>query len=109
MEKADYVNAEPWDMRMGPLLWDYLMMSFENPESSFIPMLLTLLFSQSTDKFNIILQEIFGQTKRSKILANKLIEKAQEEIDGDNFDELMKKKQTDTTIITDGYFLPEEL
>lgn len=109
MSKADYINAEPWDMRMGPVLWDYLMNAFGNPDSQTLPMLLTVLFSQRTEKFNSLLQEIFGKTKRGKMLVGKILDKVNEELEFDDFEDLMHKKQTDTSIINDNYYLPEEL
>lgn len=109
MSKADFINAEPWDMRMGPELWDYLMDAFDNPETQDLPMILTILFSQRTEKFNNILQEIFGKTKAAQTIAQKILQKAYSDIEADDFEELMKKKQTETDIIADNYFLPEEL
>ena len=109
MSKADFVNAEPWDMRVGPALWDYIITAFDNPKSEELPMILTVLFSQKTEKFNSILQEIFGETKRSKIIINKILDKIYNELESDDFDELMAKKQTETNIITDEYFMPEDL
>jgi hypothetical protein len=109
MSKADFLDAEPWDMRLGPLLWDYLTSVFKYPKSQELPMILTILFSQTTEKFNSIMQEIFGETKRSKEIAQKILTKAYNEIESDEFDELMAKKQTNTTIISDEYFLPEDL
>lgn len=109
MSKADFLDAEPWDMRIGPALWDILMEKFSNPNSEDIPMILTILFSQTTVKFNSILQEIFGNTKRGDRMIQKIIMKATEEFEADDFDKLMTKKQTDTSIINDDYFRPEEL
>lgn len=109
MSKADFLNAEPWDMRIGPELWDKLMDSFGNPNNKDLPMILTVLFSQKTIKFNSILQEIFGNTKRGELLAQMILMKAEEENEMDSFEELMSKKQTDTTIINDEYYIPEEL
>ena len=109
MQKADFINAEPWDMRLGPALWDILMESFETPKTDLIPMILTVLFSQGTEKFNAILQEIFGETKRGKMLSDKILNKAYKELEADEFDELMRKKQTETSIISDDYFRAEEL
>ena len=109
MSKADFINAEPWDMRLGPELWDYLMDSFGNPTTEELPMILTILFSQSTEKFNMILQEIFGKTRRGQMFSQKIMMKAQENNESDDFEELMLKKQTDTSIISDGYFSPHEL
>ena len=108
MSKADFIAAEPWDMRLGPAIWDFLMESFENSTLEEIPMLLTILFSQSTHKFNSILQEIFGETQRGKRMAQKILMKAQEEFEADDFEELMAKKQTDNSIIADDYFRPED-
>jgi hypothetical protein len=109
MSKADFINAEPWDMRMGPELWDYIMDIFDNPETENIPLILTTLFSQRTEKFNSILQEIFGQTKNAKTIADKILAKVEMVLETDDFDEMMAKKQTDISIISDNYFLPEEL
>lgn len=108
MSKADFINAEPWDMRLGPELWDYLMDAFNNPETQDLPMILTILFSQTTEKFNLILQEIFGKTKKGEIMAQKILMKAENELNADDFEELMLKKQTDNTLIND-YYKPEEL
>jgi hypothetical protein len=109
MDKADFVNAEPWDMRLGPELWDYLMDIFDEPDTQNLPMILTILFSQRTEKFNAIMQEIFGKTKAGKNIANKILEKMNSELEADDFDELMLKKQTDVSVLSDNYFLPEEL
>lgn len=109
MSKADFINAEPWDMRLGPALWDILIESFGDPDTPFLPMVLTVFFSQTTPKFNTILQEIFGETKFGEHLAQKIVAKAEEIYEADDFDELMKKKQTDSSIINDQYFLPDEL
>jgi hypothetical protein len=109
MSKADFLNAEPWDMRIGPILWDKLLSKMDNPNTDMLPMILTLLFSQNTIKFNHILQEIFGDTQYGDNIIEKLLEKAQNEMDIDDFEELMTKKQTDNTIINDQYYLPEEL
>ena len=109
MSKADFINAEPWDMRLGPELWDCLMDTFDNPDTQNLPMLLTILFSQRTEKFNSIMQEFFGKTKAGKNIANKILEKMNSELEADDFDELMLKKQTDTNILNDNYFLPDEL
>ncbi len=109
MSKADFINAEPWDMRLGPALWDRLMDIFNNPETQDLPMLLTLLFSQRTEKFNNILQEFFSKTKRGESIAMNILMKAEQETEYDDFEELMIKKQTDTSILSDEYYRPDEL
>lgn len=109
MSKADFINAEPWDMRIGVPLWDTLMSEFHNPDNEILPMLLITLFSQTTNKFNTILQEILGETKLGKKYIEKILTKVNDELSYDDFDELMIKKQTDTSIINDQYFIPDEL
>ena len=39
MKKADYLQAEPWDMRLGPALWDSLMACCNDIETEMIPYL----------------------------------------------------------------------
>lgn len=109
MSKADFIDAEPWDMRIGPALWDILMKKFDEPSSDKLPMLLTVLFSQSTEKFNFILREIFGDTSLGNKLIIKILNKVEDEFNAADFEELMLKKQIDNTIINDGYYMPEEL
>jgi hypothetical protein len=109
MSKADFINAEPWDMRLGPALWDKLMEVFDNPPTQNLPMLFTIFFSQRTFKFNNILREILGDTKMGKRLAQKILDKTNEEIDSCDFEETMCKKQTETSIINDQYYIPDEL
>lgn len=109
MSKADFINAEPWDMRLGPALWDKLMNAFGNPNNEDIPMILTILFSQNTDKFNFILREIFGETKLGDYLAKKIMKKVETELEIDDFEETMHKKQIETSLINDNLFKSEEL
>ena len=42
-------------------------------------------------------------------MVEKILMKAEEEYEADDFEKLMSKKQTDTSIISDQYFRPEEL
>lgn len=109
LSKADFLEAEPWDMRIGPALWDRLMEAFGNPNTDKIPLILTILFSQSTKKFNAILQEIFAGTRRGERMARKIVSKAEYMLEEDDFNELMVKKQTEKTIISDQYYTAEEL
>ena len=43
------------------------------------------------------------------MLVGKILDKVNEELEFDDFEELMHKKQTNTSIINDNYYLPEEL
>ena len=109
ISKADFINAEPWDMRIGPSLWDILMEKFNEPSTETLPILLTVLFSQRTEKFNFILKEIFGNTALGDKLIRKILNKVDEELNSADFEELMLKKQTDSSIINDAYYMPEDL
>ena len=57
------------------------------------------------DKNNLI------EYRLTKIEQNieKILNKVNDELSYDDFDELMLKKQTDTSIISDQYYLPDEL
>ena len=108
MSKADFIEAEPWDMRIGPALWDFLINKFQKPDTIELPLILTILFSQSTKKFNSLLQEIFGETNRGERMIQKILMKAKEEFETDDFEKTMDKKRTEQSLISDGYFRPED-
>ena len=109
LSKADFIDAEQWDIRLGPVLWDYIFSIFKYPKSTELPLILTTLFSQSCDKFNYILQEIFGETKHAKTIVQKIIDKINDDIDFDEFEDQMKKKQTEYSIIQDNNITSENL
>lgn len=109
LNKADYLKAEPWDMRIGPQLWEILTDCFENVDSDLIPYLYRKIAKLPVDKFSKIMSEIFIKSKKGKEILYKLTKKAKEEKEYYSFVDKMSTLQTDKNIINDEYIHPDEL
>lgn len=108
LDGADYLKAEPWDMRLGPKLWALLVNSFNDINSDELPYLLKRIATLDIDDFNFILKEVFAETKLGRNLMSKLSNKAKKDKDYTKFVAKMDKIRNDKSIITDD-ISPEEL
>lgn len=107
--KSDFLKAEPWDMKFGPMLWDLLSKSFNNINSIELPYLLKRLSKLSVDKFNYLMKEVFAKTKQGRLIMSNLSFKAKNDIEYDKFVDKMTKMKKDKGIITDEFIHPDEL
>lgn len=107
--KADYLKAEPWDMRIGPSLWTILSDSFENIDFKLVPYVFKKISMLSCKTFNKLMSEVLAKTRTGKRLMGKIIEKAKEEKEYNKFSDKMTKLKTDKNVITDEYIHPDEL
>lgn len=112
IKKADFLLAEPWDIRLGVPLWEKFINKIPSEETKLIPYIFSEYVSLPTEKFNETSQEIFENTKTGKEYINMLLKKIQYEIRKDDFDSFISKQSTDDVLISDGedeYFTIEEL
>ena len=109
LEKSDYLKAEPWDMRMGPALWDLFEASANDISLEEMPYLFKRVASLDVKKFNFLMKEIFAKTKKGKEIMAHISAKAKRDMEYDEFLDKMDKKNKDKGIITDEYILAEEL
>lgn len=107
--KSDFLKAEPWDMRVGPYLWDLLSKSFNDINSNELPYLLKRISKLEVDNFNTLLKEVFAKTKRGKEIMSKLSFKAKKDVKYDKFVDKMSKMKKDKGVITDEFIHPDEL
>ena len=107
--KSDFLKAEPWDMRLGPSLWEILQSSFNDITTQELPYLLRGLSSLDIDRFNFLMKEVFAKTKKGKAIMSKLCGKAKNEIQYDKFTDKMTKLKTDKSVITDEFIGLNEL
>lgn len=107
--KSDFLKAEPWDMKLGPVLWDLLSNTFNDINSVELPYLLKRISKLNVDKFNYLMKEIFAKTRKGKEIMSSLSFKAKNDIEYDKFVDKMTKMKQDKGIITDDYIHPDEL
>lgn len=107
--KSDFLKAEPWDMKLGPFLWDLLSNTFNDINTEELPYLIKIISELKVEKFNYLMKEVFAETKKGKQIMSKLSFKAKRNIEYDKFVDKMAKMKTDKGIITDDYIHPDEL
>ena len=109
MKKADYLQAEPWDMRLGPALWDLLMNCCGDIETEMIPYLFMKIAKLPVNKFNYLMREVFAGTKKGKRIISNIISKIQFNNEYDDFTNRLQMKNADISMINDEYIRAEEL
>ena len=107
--RSDFIKAEPWDMKFGPILWDLFYNSSNDVTYEELPYLMKIISELSVNKFNFLMKEVFAKTKKGKHIMSKLSFKAKRNIEYDKFVDKMTKMKTDKGIITDDYIHPDEL
>lgn len=106
--KSDFLKAEPWDMKIGPQLWDLLSSTFNDITTIELPYLLKRISEMDVELFNKVMKEIFAKTKKGKDIMSKLSHKSKKDVDYDKFVDKMTKMKKDKGIITDDYIRPDE-
>ena len=109
INKSDFIKAEPWDMKLGPVLWELFSDSFNDITTNDLPYLLKKVSELEIDKFNFLMKEIFAKTRRGKEIMSKLSYKSKHDAEYDKFVDKMTKMKVDKGIITDDYIHPDEL
>lgn len=109
LNKADYLKAEPWDMRIGPSLWTIMSESFGEIDFTTIPFVYRTIACLSCKNFNKLMKEVLAKTRTGKRLMGKVIEKAKKDKEYNQFSDKMSKLKTDKNVITDEYIHPDEL
>lgn len=105
---ADFVAAEPWDMRIGIGLWDLIDDDVDKHHLC-MPYFFSDLAKMPTRKFNRRLRHIFAQDEKGDIFLNKMYDKAQRQYDYNDFEAYIELKNSNEMRLDDGYLSSEEL
>lgn len=113
LSKCDYISAEPWNMRMGPELFDQLLGRI--PEQSedvakLMPYIFMKLCTLPAMKFNSLMQEIFEGTDRARRVMARIAEYADKRFQLDKFDDKVSGSiEYDSGVVTDQFIEANEL
>ncbi len=107
IKKADFILAEPWDMRFGTELWDMIFKGVR--DSNLIPYVFTSLVSLPTDEFNTSMKEILASTRTGGEILQNVISDAKHDSDYLEFTNRINDKNTNKAVISDSYFSAAEL
>lgn len=107
IKQADFLLAEPWDLRMGVPLWDIITNGVD--DTKFMPYYFSILCELPVDEFNENMQEILAKTKRGSEYVSELINDAEKEFEMNNIHQFIQDKNDNETLINDSYFSADEL
>lgn len=91
INKADFLAAEPWDMRMGPGLWERFTRMIEPDDFKLKHHIYTELAALPVREFNIKMREIMAGTKEGKKVIQLIVDDIKKGLQEDEFNEAMNE------------------
>ena len=107
IKQADFLLAEPWDLRMGVKLWDLIIDS--NSETKLFPYFFSNLCELSTDDFNGTLKEVFAKTKKGKNIISDMLDDANHEYGMLDLKNTINAKNSEENLLNDSYLSIDDL
>lgn len=105
---ADALENDPWNMRLGPAMWNRILSSVPKFQTENFPYFYKSLVELPSDKFSSLMKEVFAGTKRGKEDIEQIYNSSRYEDEYDKFtNDLALKRGKD--IIDDDCFTEEEL
>jgi hypothetical protein len=87
--KADFLQAEPWDMRFGPAIWRRFCDAIPAEDFNLKHHVYADLATMEPNEFNHLMKEIIGKTKKGKMIISEMVESIKKEMEEDEFNEAM--------------------
>ena len=101
MGKCDYIQAEPWYMRIGPALWDIFIEMLGDVTDEMIPYIFMEISKLPNDLFKIAMHEIFSKTKKGKRILERIKDKHYNRREYQDFQNRMELANTSVSMVTD--------
>jgi hypothetical protein len=95
--KADFLAAEPWDMRLGPALWERFTKLVDPDDFHLKHHIYTELASLPVMDFNRKMREIMAGTKEGKKIISGITEEIKRDLQEDEFNEAMNEISGENT------------
>lgn len=101
--KADYLKAEPWDMRLGPALWGKLTDAIPAEDFNLKHYLYGDLVQLPVEEFNECMKEVMAGTKRGKEMINEMLTEIKKDLQRNDFDRTMDERRQEIENNDSGY------
>ena len=88
-------------------MWEKIKKNIDDTRT--IPFLFTFICELDCKDFNSLLKEVFANTKKGNEIIKNLVEEIKHKREYSEFIQNIQRKNVDTSLISDGYFTPEEL
>lgn len=106
IKHADFLLAEPWDLRFGVGLWELLANDIE--DITVIPFFFSKLCELPTNEFNEILKEIFAKTKKGKEYIENIINDSIHDMEMMSLVSTINTKNQDSEFLINDEFMSDE-
>jgi len=100
INKADFLAAEPWDMRLGPALWGSFTSMIDPDDFNLKHQIYCDLASLPVKEFNIKMREIMAGTKEGKNIIENIVKEIKASMQEDEFNEAMNEINSHNEIET---------
>ena len=91
VDKADFLAAEPWDMRIGPALWDRFTDCIDADDFNLKHQLYMELASMPVKEFNENMVEIIAGTNKGKKIVKEIMDGVKKELHEEEFNDAMNE------------------
>ena len=106
LAQADFLLAEPWDLRVGVELWKDIIYEDE-VKAKYTPYFFSILCQLETNEFNVVVKNILSKTKIGKNYFDEMLSDAKKLKENDYFDINIIAKHSN--MLNDGYYSNDEL
>jgi len=87
IDKADFLAAEPWDMRIGPALWSRFTEAIDSDDFKLKHHIYSELAALPVKEFNVKMREIMGGTKDGKQIIKDIVNEVKSGLADDDLNE----------------------
>lgn len=91
IDKADFLAAEPWDMRLGPALWSRFTNMIDPDDFHLKHHLYTELAAMPVKEFNMKMREIMAGTKEGQKIIKGILDEVKAGLKEDEFNEAISE------------------
>lgn len=101
INKADFLEAESWDMRIGPALWDRFTNAIDSEDFNLKHHIYSEIAALPVDEFNTKMREIMANTTEGKQIISDLVLEIKKDLDEDEFNDAMTEIYSNDEEIND--------
>jgi hypothetical protein len=87
--KADFLAAEPWDMRLGPAIWERFTDAIDPDDFHLKHHVYSELVALPAREFHTQMKEIMAGTKEGKKIIKNIVERVKEELKNDEYQQAL--------------------
>jgi hypothetical protein len=102
VNQADYLAAEPWDMRLGPGLWGRFTNAIEPDDFHLKHHIYSELAALPVDEFNVKMREVMANTKEGKKIIKDIVNEVNGALKEEEFNQAMNEISNYNEEISDG-------